>query len=101
MLTSSEIGISFTIDDCKNIDDISNELKKYGSVTIDTDMVIISVVGDWVIKNENIRTNILEAIKSIPLRMISYGGSNLSFSFLVEKKEKERTLKILNEKLFK
>lgn len=100
MLASSEIGISFTIDDCKNLEDIANELKKYGSVSIDPDMVIISIVGDLVIKNENIGSNILEAIKNIPLRMISYGGSNLSFSFLIEKREKERTLKILNEKLF-
>ena len=69
-------------------------------MSLDRDMVIISIVGDLVIKNENIGSNILEAIKNIPLRMISYGGSNLSFSFLIEKKEKERTLKILNEKLF-
>ena len=100
MLASSEIGVSLTIDDCKNLDEIAHELKKYGTVSLDRDMVIISIVGDLVIKNENIGSNILEAIKNIPLRMISYGGSNLSFSFLIEKKEKERTLKILNEKLF-
>lgn len=100
MLASSEIGVSLTIDDCRNLKEISNDLKKYGSVSVDKDMVIVSIVGDSVIQNENIGSGIFEAIKNIPLRMISYGGSNLSFSFLIEKKEKERTLKILNEKLF-
>lgn len=100
MLASSEIGISLTIDNCKNLDNILNELKKYGTVTTDKDMVIISVVGDFVMKNENIGSNILDSIKMIPVRMVSYGGSNLSFSFLIEKKDKEKTLQILNERLF-
>lgn len=100
MLASSEIGVSLTIDDCRNLDHIVDELKKLGTVTIDKDMVIISVVGDFVMKNENIGSNILDSIKMIPVRMVSYGGSNLSFSFLIEKKDKEKTLQILNNRLF-
>lgn len=100
MLASSEIGISLTIDDCKNLDSIVNELKKLGTVSVDKDMVIISVVGDFVMNNDNIGSNILDSIKMVPVRMVSYGGSNLSFSFLIEKKDKERTLQILSERLF-
>lgn len=100
MLASSEIGVSVTIDNCKNLPDILDELKQYGTVSTDTDMVIISVVGDFVMKNENIGSNILDSIKMVPVRMVSYGGSNLSFSFLIEKKDKEKTLQILNERLF-
>lgn len=100
MLASSEIGVSVTIDNCKNLPNILDELKQYGTVSTDTDMVIISVVGDFVMKNENIGSNILDSIKMVPVRMVSYGGSNLSFSFLIEKKDKEKTLQILNERLF-
>lgn len=100
MLASSEIGISVTIDNCKNLDKILDELKQYGTVSTDTDMVLISVIGDFVMKNENIGSNILDSIKMVPVRMVSYGGSNLSFSFLIEKKDKEKTLQILNERLF-
>ncbi len=100
MLASSEIGISVTIDNCKNLDKILDELKQYGTVSTDADMVLISVIGDFVMKNENIGSNILDSIKMVPVRMVSYGGSNLSFSFLIEKKDKEKTLQILNERLF-
>lgn len=100
MLASSEIGVSLTIDDCRNLDHIVNELKSYGTVSVDKDMVIVSVVGDAVMHDEGIRSNILDSLKQISVRMISYGGSSLNFSFLIEKKDKEFTLKTLNNKLF-
>ena len=100
MLASSEIGVSLTIDDCKNLGQIVDELKSYGTVVVDKEMVIVSVVGDAIMHNKEISSSILDAIKEIPIRMISYGGSDLNFSFLIEGKYKQSALNILNEKLF-
>lgn len=100
MLATSEIGVSLTIDDDKNIQLILDELKKYGTVSVDTDMVIISVIGNLESDDAAFAANILDAMRGIPIRMMSYGGSKYNFSFLIERKDKENALQILNDKLF-
>lgn len=100
MLATSEIGVSLTIDDDKNIQLILDELKKYGTVSVDSNMVIISVIGNLESEDASFASTILNAVKGISIRMISYGGSKYNFSFLIESKDKEKTLQILNDKLF-
>lgn len=101
MLATSEIGVSLTIDNDRNIEHILDNLKKHGTVSVDKDMVIISVVGDLEMQNANLAANVLDAVKDIPVRMISYGGSKYNFSFLISRKDKENALQLLNDKLFK
>lgn len=100
MLTTSEVGVSVTIDDNRNLENILDDLKKYGTVTVDKDMVIIAVVGDLDWENVGLESKIIDAVNEIPIRMISYGGSNYNLSFLVRKADKEKALQILNNKLF-
>jgi aspartate kinase len=100
MLASSEISISMTIDNNRHLSDIVDDLKKYGTVSVDKNMAIICIVGDLKCSNIQTRAKILEAVGQLPLRMISYGGSEYNFSFLIKKEDKEQTLRILNEKLF-
>jgi aspartate kinase len=100
MLASSEVGISLTIDNDAKLDNVVDDLKKYGTVSVDKDMVIICIVGDLKCANMHTRAKIMNAVAQLPLRLISYGGSEYNFSFLVKKKDKEQTLKTLNEKLF-
>ncbi|MDR0824341.1 MAG: aspartate kinase [Prevotella sp.] len=100
MLATSEIGVSLTIDDDKNLQVIVDDLKKYGTVSVDPDMVIVSIIGDLESEDAGIAVDIMGAMKEIPVRMLSYGGSKYNFSFLIHKKDKERTLQILNDKLF-
>ncbi len=101
MITTSEVGVSVTIDNEKNLDHILDDLKKFGTVTIDRDMVIICVVGDLEWQNKGIEAAALDALKDIPVRMISYGGSNYNISFLVSKKDKVKALNLLSDHLFK
>ena len=100
MVTTSEVGVSLTIDNTKNLDDIVDDLKKYGTVTVDKDMVIICVVGDMEWENVGFESRALEAVKDIPVRMISYGGSNYNISLLVKSEDKKRTLQALSKHLF-
>ena len=101
MVCTSEVGVSVTIDNASNLSPIVNELKKYGTVTVDTNMCIICVVGDLDWSNLGFETLATDAMKDIPVRMISYGGSNYNISFLVKEQDKERALKNLSSKLFK
>ena len=101
MVCTSEVGVSVTIDNDAHLTSIVNELKKYGTVTVDTHMCIICVVGDLDWSNLGFETLATDAMKDIPVRMISYGGSNYNISFLVKEQDKKRALQNLSEKLFK
>ena len=100
MVCTSEVGVSVTIDNDMHLSSIVNELKKYGTVTVDTHMCIICVVGDLDWSNLGFETLATDAMKDIPVRMISYGGSNYNISFLVKEQDKERALRNLSAKLF-
>ena len=100
MICTSEVGVSVTIDNRSHLTDIVNELKKYGTVQVDDDMCIVCVVGDLVSGNVGFETRACMAVKKIPVRMISYGGSNYNISFLVKAEDKKRTLQALSETLF-
>ena len=100
MITTSEVGVSMSIDNNTHLDEIVNELKKYGTVTVDTDMCIICVVGDLDWNNLGFESQALDAMKNIPVRMISYGGSNHNISFLIREADKKQALQSLSAILF-
>lgn len=100
MITTSEVGVSLSIDNDTKLEQIKNELKKLGTVKIDRDMCIICVVGDLDWENEGREALALDAMRDIPVRMISYGGSNHNISFLIREEDKKRALQSLSDKLF-
>lgn len=100
MITTSEVGVSMSIDNASHLNDIVAELKKYGTVTVDKDMCIICVVGDLDWSNVGFETLATDAMKNIPVRMISYGGSNYNISFLIRECDKKRALQSLSDTLF-
>ncbi|MBP1540664.1 MAG: aspartate kinase [Prevotella sp.] len=100
MVCTSEVGVSMSIDNSAHLGEIVDELKKYGTVTVDTGMCIICVVGDLDWSNIGFETQVLDAMKNIPVRMISYGGSNYNISFLIKEEDKKRALQSLSDTLF-
>ena len=100
MIATSEVGVSMSIDNDSHLNDIVNELKKYGTVTVDSDMCIICVVGDLDWSNVGFETIATDAMKNTPVRMISYGGSNYNISFLIREKDKKQALQNLSNVLF-
>ena len=100
MVCTSEVGVSMSIDNSAHLGEIVDELKKYGTVTVDTGMCVVCVVGDLDWSNIGFETQVLEAMKNIPVRMISYGGSNYNISFLIKEEDKKRALQSLSDTLF-
>ena len=100
MICTSEVGVSVTIDNKSNISQITNELRKFGKVKIDEDMCIICVVGDLSWHNVGFESAATDAMRNIPVRMISYGGSDHNISFLVSAQDKKKALQSLSAHLF-
>jgi len=100
MICTSEVGVSMSIDDTRHLGEIVHDLKKYGTVSVDLDMCIICVVGDMDWENVGFETRAMQAMHDIPVRMVSYGGSNYNISFLVREEDKPRALRALSACLF-
>ena len=100
MICTSEVGVSMSIDNTKHLNEIVHDLKKYGTVSIDHNMCIICVVGDMDWENIGFEARAMDAMRDIPVRMISFGGSNYNISFLIKESDKKRALQALQDKLF-
>ena len=100
MICTSEVGVSVSIDNTKHLNEILDELRKYGTVTVDHNMCIICVVGDLEWENVGFEAKALDAMRDIPVRMISYGGSNYNISVLVRECDKKAALQSLSDQLF-
>ena len=100
MITTSEVGVSLTIDNDSNLQAIIQELEPFGSVEIDANQTIVSIVGNEITETKDVMQQIFNALKDIPIRMVSYGGSSHNISILIPKNYKDHTLQLLNAGLF-
>jgi len=100
MITTSEVAVSVTIDSDQFIKEITKELEAFGTVEIDTDQTIVSIVGNEITETKEIIYHLFESLKDIPVRMISYGGSRHNISLLIPGSYKLQTLQVLNKGLF-
>jgi aspartate kinase len=100
MVTTSEVAVSLTIDNDAYLKKIIKELELFGTVDIDPNQTIISIVGNEITETKDVMRKIFETISSIPIRMVSYGGSRHNISLLISKEYKEQALQLLNKGLF-
>ncbi len=100
MITTSEVAVSITIDNSEFIKQIAKELRELGSVEVEENQTIICVVGDFRTERTGSAPEIFEALDTIPLKMISYGGSPNSLSLLIDTSNKTEALRLLSKHLF-
>ena len=90
-----------SIDDTRHLNEIVHDLKKFGTVNVDMDMCIVCVAGDLRSCNSGFESLITGALKEIPIRMISYGGSDHNISFVIKKEDRDAALQALSNEIFK
>ena len=100
MITTSEVAVSVTIDDLSHLAEIIKELEIYGTVEVDRNQTIVSIVGNMIAESKGTMAKIMNCLKDYPVRMVSYGGSRHNVSLLLDAKYKNEALKSLNEGLF-
>jgi len=100
VVTTSEVAVSVTIDNDAYLNEIVAELEQFGSVEVDNNQTIISVVGNEIAKTEHVLQQFFTAIADVPVRMVSYGGSHHNITILVPNAYKIKTLQLLNKGLF-
>ena len=100
MITTSEVAVSLTIDDKTNLNEIIRELEPFGDIWVDENHTIICMSGNSIINQWDLLPKLFEALRGIPVRMISYGGSKYNISVLIESSYKKAALQGLNKHIF-
>ncbi len=100
MITTSEVAVSVTIDDTRNLEDIIREVEDFGTVRVDREQTIICIVGDFAANTHGYAARVLDAVKHLPLRMVSYGGSDYNVSLLLDSEHKTEALRSLHTRIF-
>ena len=100
MVTTSEVAVSLTIDNDAYLAEIIKELELYGSVEVDSNQTIVSIVGNQITQTEDVLAKVFSNLSGVPVRMVSYGGSQHNISILISHEHKEKTLQLLNKGLF-
>ena len=100
MITTSEVAVSVTIDDLSHLEQIVEELRRYGTVEVDSNQAIVCVVGNQVAETKGAIQSVMDSLVDIPVRMVSFGGSKHNVSILIDAQYKAQALKSLNEGVF-
>ena len=93
-------AVSVTIDNNQFLKEIVQELQPFGTVEVEDNQTIISIVGNEIAQTEHVLEKLFTSIHSIPVTMVSYGGSAHNISLLVPAAQKKTTLQALNKGLF-
>lgn len=100
MITTSEVAVSVTIDNATHLKSIVKELEPFGSITVEENQTIVSVVGNEIAQTQDMLGRLFDSLAPVPVRMVSYGGSRHNVSILVPSAYKTQTLQVLNKGLF-
>ncbi|MFN7280613.1 MAG: aspartate kinase [bacterium] len=100
MITTSEVAVSLTIDNASNLEAIIRELDPFGELEVTRDQTIIAIVGNELAQTKDVLARLFSALTIVPVRMVSYGGSNHNISILIDGEHKKETLQLLNRGLF-
>ena len=99
MITTSEVAVSLTIDDDRNLDKIIEALQKIAIIEVDKNQSIVCLVGHSVVNHQD-TFKLFQILQDVKIRMISYGGSRNNISLLIDTKDKINSLQKLNDYLF-
>ncbi|MDP4149434.1 MAG: aspartate kinase [Bacteroidota bacterium] len=100
MITTSEVAVSVTIDSATDLKSILKELEPFGTVEVEENYTIVSIVGNEITRTPEVLSKLFEALVPVPIRMVSYGGSKHNVSLLIPFANKTQTLQLLNKGLF-
>jgi aspartate kinase len=100
MVATSEVSVSLTIDNTRNVDAILGELRQFAEAGVEHDQVIVCLVGDDIRYTPGVARRTFNALDGINIRMISQGASLLNISFVVKEADLHAAVEALHREFF-
>jgi aspartate kinase len=100
MVATSEVSVSLTIDNARNLASICEELREIADVGIEGDQAIVCLVGENIRHTAGVALRVFTALRTVNIRMISQGASLLNLGFVVAEPDLCRTVQALHDEFF-
>ena len=100
MVSTSEVGVSMTLDDTRYLDQIIADLKELGDVSVEQDRALICLVGEGLKFTAGVAARVFSTIEDINVSMISHGASAINVSFIVEGCRVDDAVRALHREFF-
>jgi aspartate kinase len=100
MVATSEVSVSLTIDNPKQIEPICEDLKAIADVQIEGDQAIVCLVGENIRYTPGVAVRVFTALRNVNIRMISQGASLLNLGFVIAEKDLPVAVKALHDEFF-
>ena len=102
MISTSEVSVSLTVDNDKDLDKIKSDLEGVADVSIESGKAIVSVVGEGMKHTPGIagRTFSIIGKNKISIEMISQGASEINISFIINNNDADKAVQILHKEFF-
>lgn len=102
VVATSEVGISLTVDNTTQVEEILQELAQFAEVTVESSKAVFCVVGERMKSTKGIAARVFGALSQaeVNIELISQGGSEINLTFVVDESDIERTVRSLHREFF-
>ena len=100
VVTTSEVSVSLSIDDVTTLAELVPDLERLGTVEVEGNRTIISVVGEGLRSTPGIAARVFSVIDDINVTMISVGASSVNLTFMVDEPHAEEAITRLHRICF-
>lgn len=100
MVATSEVSVSMTIDDTRQLSGITTELREFAEVSVEENQTIICLVGDNLRYTPGVAGRVFSALNGVNIRMISQGASLLNISIAVDARHLKEAVDLLHKEFF-
>lgn len=100
MVATSEVSVSMTLDDTRNLGAILADLEQLGETSVERDQALICLVGESLKFTPGVASRIFSSIHDVNVSMVSHGASAINVSFIVAGGDVERAVHRLHREFF-
>jgi aspartate kinase len=100
VVTTSEVTVSVTVDDCRHLEAITEALSEFSQVTVEPAMALLCAVGDRLRNEPAIAARAVGVLEEVPLRMISQAASRRNITVILRQADLAHAMQRLHEEFF-
>jgi aspartate kinase len=100
LIATSEVSVTVTVDEQHDIDELQRRLRDLASVEIIDGQCIIAIVGRNLLREAQVGARVFEALRDVPMQMLSLGRSGLNLSIVIDDAASDRAIQRIHHALF-
>jgi aspartate kinase len=100
LIATSEVSVSVTVDEQHDLDELKTRLTGVADVEVIDGQCIIAIVGRNLLADAMVGTRVFEAMRGVPMQMLSLGRSGLNLSIVIDDAKSDDAIQRIHAALF-